>query len=85
MKVIDIALKDLWHSFRNAMFIVFGLVLPLATGALFYFAFGGMISDDSGFELAPIHVQVVNLDEGGMGTRQSPSLCHPASRRPSLR
>lgn len=67
MKAIDIALKDLWHSFRNAMFIVFGLVLPLATGALFYFAFGGLASDDGGFDLAPTQVQVVNLDEGQMG------------------
>jgi len=67
MKVIDIALKDLWHSFRNAMFIVFGLVLPLATGALFYFAFGGLASDDGGFDLDPTQVQVVNLDEGQMG------------------
>ncbi len=67
MKAIDIALKDIWHSFRNAMFIIFGLVLPLATGALFYFAFGGIVSDDGGFDLAPIQVQVVNLDEGGAG------------------
>jgi len=67
MKAIDIALKDLWHSFRNAMFIIFGLVLPLATGALFYFAFGGIVSEDGGFDLAPIQVQVVNLDKGSAG------------------
>ena len=67
MKIIDIALKDIWHSFRNAMFIVFGLVLPLATGALFYFAFGGLASNDGGFDLAPTQVQIVNLDEGQMG------------------
>jgi ABC-2 type transport system permease protein len=67
MKVIDIALKDIWHSFRNAMFIVFGLVLPLATGALFYFAFGGLAGDDEGFDLPRTQVQVVNLDEGQMG------------------
>jgi ABC-2 type transport system permease protein len=67
MKIIDIALKDLWHSFRNAMFIVFGLGLPLATGALFYFAFGGLASDDGGFDLEPTQVRVVNLDEGQMG------------------
>ena len=41
MKLIDIALKDMRQSFRNAMFLVFGLVLPLLTGALFFFAFGG--------------------------------------------
>jgi ABC-2 type transport system permease protein len=49
------------------MFIVFGLVLPLATGALFHFAFGGLASEDGGFDLAPTQVQVVNLDKGQMG------------------
>ena len=67
MKAIDIALKDIWHSFRNAMFIVFGLGLPLATGALFYFAFGGRASGDGGFDLAPTQVQIVNLDQGMTG------------------
>ena len=67
MKAVDIALKDLWHSVRNAMFIVFGLLLPMSTGALFYFAFGGQSGGDEGFALAPIEVQVVNLDEGQMG------------------
>ena len=67
MKILDIALKDIWHSFRNAMFIVFGLVLPLATGALFYLAFGGLASDDGGLDLEPTQVRVVNLDRGQMG------------------
>jgi ABC-2 type transport system permease protein len=67
MKAIDIALKDLWHAVRNAMFIVFGLILPMSTGALFYFAFGGLSGGDEGFALAPIEVQVVNLDQGQMG------------------
>jgi ABC-2 type transport system permease protein len=67
MKLIDIALKDLYRSFRNAMFLVFGLALPLLTAALFYFAFGSMASDDSGFELPATRVQVVNLDKAQMG------------------
>ena len=67
MKILDIALKDTWHSFRNAMFIVFGLVLPLATGALFHFAFGGLASGDGGLDLEPTQVRVVNLDRGQMG------------------
>ncbi|MFN2242340.1 MAG: ABC transporter permease [Anaerolineae bacterium] len=67
MKAIDIALKDIWHSVRNAMFIVFGLGLPLATGALFYFAFGGLAGGDEAFSIAPAQVQVVNLDKGQMG------------------
>jgi ABC-2 type transport system permease protein len=67
MKLIDIALKDLYRSFRNAMFLVFGLALPMLTAALFYLAFGGLGSDDGGFELPPTQVQVVNLDAGQMG------------------
>ena len=67
MKILDIALKDIWHAVRNAMFIVFGLVLPLATGALFYFAFGGLASDDGGFDLESTQVLVASQDEGQMG------------------
>jgi ABC-2 type transport system permease protein len=67
MKLLDIALKDLYRSFRNAMFLVFGLALPVLTAALFYLAFGGLGSDDGGFELPPTQVQVANLDEGQMG------------------
>jgi ABC-2 type transport system permease protein len=67
MKLIDIAIKDLRQSFRNAMFLVFGLGLPLLTGALFYFAFGGMTGGDGGFELATIEVRIVNQDHGQAG------------------
>ena len=68
MKTIDIALKDLRRMFTSAFFLAFGLVLPLATAALFYFAFGGMASSDGGFDLAPIPVVVANLDrpQGGL-------------------
>jgi ABC-2 type transport system permease protein len=64
MKTLDIALKDLQRSLTNAFFLVFGLVLPLLTGALFYFAFGGL-EGDGGFELPTTPVVVANLDEGG--------------------
>jgi ABC-2 type transport system permease protein len=63
MKLLDIALKDLLRSFRNAMFLVFGLLLPLLTAGLFYFAFGGSTSDGGGFELPQTQVIVVNLDQ----------------------
>lgn len=68
MKTIDIALKDLRRMFTSAFFLAFGLVLPLATAGLFYFAFGGMSSGNGGFDLAPIPVVVANLDraEGGL-------------------
>jgi ABC-2 type transport system permease protein len=67
MKLIDIALKDLRQSFRNAMFLVFGLVLPLLTGALFFFAFGGQSADEGGFDLPPIQVQIADQDQGQTG------------------
>ncbi len=67
MKLMDIALKDLSRSFRSAMFLIFGFVLPMLTAALFYFAFSGMAPDDGGFDLPEIQVQVVNLDEGQAG------------------
>ena len=67
MKLIDIALKDLSGSLRNAMFLVFGFVLPLLTSALFYFAFAGLAGGDGGIELPATQVQVVNLDEGQAG------------------
>lgn len=63
MKTLDIALKDLLRSFRSVFVVVFAFVLPLLTIAIFYFAFGGMGSDDGGFDLPTTRVQVVNLDK----------------------
>ncbi|MGD8625937.1 MAG: ABC transporter permease, partial [Anaerolineae bacterium] len=51
----------------NAFFIVLGLIVPFLTAGLFYFAFGGMGSEDEGFELATVQVVVANEDEGGPG------------------
>lgn len=62
MKVLDIALKDLLRSFRSMFFLMFGLGVPLLMAGIFYFAFGGLASDD-GFEVPQTRVQVVNLDE----------------------
>jgi ABC-2 type transport system permease protein len=67
MKLLDIAFKDLYRSFRNAMFLVFGLLLPLLTAGLFYFAFGGSSSGDAEFELPLTRVVVVNLDQPSGG------------------
>lgn len=63
MKVIDIALKDMLRSFRNVSALVFMFVLPLLTTGIFHFAFGGLTSDDGGFDLPVTRVQVVNLDQ----------------------
>ncbi|MBN1814882.1 MAG: ABC transporter permease [Anaerolineae bacterium] len=63
MKILDIALKDLLRAFRSVFVLVFAFILPLLTIAVFYFAFGGMGSDDGGFNLPTTKVQIVNLDE----------------------
>jgi ABC-2 type transport system permease protein len=62
MKTLDIALKDFVRSFRNAFFLGFGIGVPVLMGVIFYFAFGGMASED-GFNIPQVDVLVVNLDE----------------------
>ena len=62
MKTLDIAIKDLLRSFRNAFFLGFGLGVPVLTGVIFYFAFGGLASE-GGFNVPQVDVLVVNLDE----------------------
>ena len=67
MKALDIALKDLSRSLRNAFFLVFGFALPLLTAALFHFAFGGMTSGDGDLNLPATEVLVVNQDQALAG------------------
>jgi ABC-2 type transport system permease protein len=62
MKTLDIALKDFVRSFRNAFFLGFGIGVPVLMGVIFYFAFGGLASED-GFSIPQVDVLVVNLDE----------------------
>jgi ABC-2 type transport system permease protein len=62
MKTLDIALKDFVRSFRNAFFLGFGIGVPVLMGVIFYFAFGGMASED-GFNIPQVDILVVNLDE----------------------
>jgi ABC-2 type transport system permease protein len=62
MKILDIALKDIVRSLRNYFFLGFGLGVPILMGVIFYFAFGGLASED-GFEIAQVEVLIVNLDE----------------------
>jgi len=65
MKVFDIALKDMLYSRRSVFFLTFGLGLPLLIAGIFYFAFGGAASEDGGFDLSTVKVQVVNQDQPG--------------------
>jgi ABC-2 type transport system permease protein len=60
MKILDLALKDLMHSFRSAFAICMMVVAPLMLTGLIYFAFGGLSGGD--VSLTAIKVGVVNAD-----------------------
>lgn len=60
MKILDIAFKDLTHSFRSAFAVGMMVVAPLMLTGLIYFAFGSMSSGD--VSMTPIKVGVVNAD-----------------------
>ncbi len=62
MKILDVALKDLIRSLRNAFFLGFGIGVPVLMGVIFYFAFGGL-AGEGGFHISQIDVLVVNLDQ----------------------
>ncbi|HLE91097.1 MAG TPA: ABC transporter permease, partial [Anaerolineales bacterium] len=61
MKILDIAFKDLTHSFRSAFAIGMMVVAPLMLTGLIYFAFGSMSSGE--VSMTAIKVGVVNADE----------------------
>jgi len=63
MKVLDIALKDMLRSFRSAFALVMMFAVPLLITGIMHFAFGGLGSDDGGFDLPVTRVQVANLDQ----------------------
>jgi ABC-2 type transport system permease protein len=62
MKLLTVALKDLLHALRSPFTLAMMFVAPLLITGLLYFAFGGVMGGDGGFELAATRVQVVNLD-----------------------
>ncbi len=64
MKILDIAFKDLTHSFRSVFAVVFMFGVPLLVTGMFYFMFGN-IADEGGFNLPKTKVIIANLDEGG--------------------
>jgi ABC-2 type transport system permease protein len=65
MKVLDVAFKDLYRSFRNPFALVMMFAAPLLITGLLYFAFGGLVGGDRGFDLSRTRVHVVNLDRPG--------------------
>lgn len=64
MKSLHIAIKDLIRSFRSAFALIFMFGVPLMVTGMFYFMFGSMNNNDSGFDLPRTTVVIVNLDEG---------------------
>lgn len=60
MKTLDIAFKDLTHSFRSVFAIGMMVVAPLMLTGLIYFAFGGISSGTSG--MPDVKVGFLNLD-----------------------
>ncbi|HNR45984.1 MAG TPA: ABC transporter permease, partial [Anaerolineaceae bacterium] len=64
MKSLAIAFKDLTHSFRSTFAIIFMFGVPLMVTGLFYLMFGSLSADESGFNLPPTKVVIVNLDAG---------------------
>jgi linearmycin/streptolysin S transport system permease protein len=61
MKILDIAFKDITHSFRSVFAIGMMVVVPLMLTGLIYLAFGGMSGGD--VSMTPITVGVVNQDQ----------------------
>lgn len=60
MKIIDIAIKDLTRSFRNAFAIGMMVVAPLLLIGLIYLAFGG--GSDGETKMPTVNAGIVNLD-----------------------
>ncbi len=71
--IVTIALKDLLHFFRSVFSLVMMFVVPLLIPALIYFAFGNNNSEGGGFDLPPVKVAAVNLDQPDPGLGWSAS------------
>ncbi len=63
MKTLDIALKDLAHTFKSVFALVMMVGAPLLLSGLMFFAFGGMTGGKDGFTLPVTRVVVANLDQ----------------------
>ncbi len=65
MKLLDITIKDMTRSFRSLFALLFMFGVPLLMATMFYFMFGSMGEDGSGYSLPATQVVVANLDRGG--------------------
>ena len=60
MKTLDIALKDLTHSFRSVFAVGMMILAPLMLTGLIYFAFGGISNEEQ--SRPSVKVGILNLD-----------------------
>ena len=68
LKVWDIALKDLLHSFRSLFAVAMMFVIPLAITGLLFLAFGRSPGAAASTQLAVTRVVVFNLDQPPQGS-----------------
>jgi ABC-2 type transport system permease protein len=61
MKILDIAFKDLTHSFRSVFAVGMMVIAPLMLTGLIYLAFGGASNGTP--EMPAVKIGVVNLDD----------------------
>ena len=64
MKILTIAIKDLWRSFRSFFALAFMFGVPILMTLMFAFLFGGIGGEDSEFSIPTTDVLFVNKDEG---------------------
>lgn len=69
MTIWNVAWKDLIRSARSVFILVFALVLPLLTTAVFYAAFGGLSAGGESPSISKSRVMVVNLDPAGVAAK----------------
>ncbi len=64
MKAWYIAIKDMTQSTRSMFALLFMFGIPILVTGLFYVMLGSAGDEDEGMTIAPILVQIVNLDAG---------------------
>lgn len=80
MKVLDIALKDLRHSFTSLFGLMFMFAIPLLIVGLFTVAFGGTnTAKDGAFSIPVTDVVLANLDTGSQTADLDPSDTNPST------
>ncbi|RPI87688.1 MAG: ABC transporter permease [Chloroflexi bacterium] len=67
MKIFDIALKDVKHTFLSPFSLVMMFGAPLLITGLLYFAFGSLIAGGDSFNMPLTKVEVANLDSPSGG------------------